>query len=257
MKIFGDYHLHTYASDGRATVREHFDRAAALGISEIAITDHSFCSLVCCQTEEKFAAQRREIDELSGHGVRILQGVEANILGEDGKIDVPDEIIRRCDILLAGFHRFLALTAVNSATRYVLVNGFLAEPFKQNMVDINTRSFINAINKYPIDVISHLGHRTPVNYGEVARAAKTRGVYIELNEKHILDTHGIVKAIGDIVDSGVNFIVGTDAHSAKKLGDFGAVEKFVVKYGIPHDRIFGIDGNAPTFKDKAGWKNEL
>ena len=60
--------------------------------------------------------------------------------------------------------------------------------------------------------------------------------------------------IDEALSTDVNFIVGTDSHSAKTTGDFSAVEKFIVRRGIPACRVFGLEGNMPVFKDKGEWK---
>ena len=36
--------------------------------------------------------------------IRIRFGLEANIIGESGQLDVDGEMIRQLDILLAGYH---------------------------------------------------------------------------------------------------------------------------------------------------------
>ena len=258
MRVTGDYHMHTTLSDGRTDVRSYVLRAKELGLDEIAITDHSFCSLYCHMTAEKFDEQSEEIRLAAQEAkqVKVLHGIEANIIGEDGVIDVPDDVIRKTDILIFGFHRFLKLTGLASARRYVFENGYLPDALKKNMKDVNTQSFLGVMRRYPVDVISHLGHRTPVDYKKIAEECALRGVYLELNEKHVLFTD-MGKHIGEILDTGVNFIVGTDSHRLEKLGVASNVETFVKKFDVPLSRVFGLDGNAPKFKDKRGWKNEL
>lgn len=253
MEFLGDYHLHTKASDGHGTVSDYISHAEKLGLEEIAITDHSFCSWTCHMTMDKFAEQEKEIAN-SNTGVKVYHGVEANIIAEDGTLDVPDDVIRQSTILLAGFHRFLKLINVISARRFVLVNGYLSEREKNKLYGINTRAFAGMLEKYPIDIITHIGHRTPMDFVEIAKLAKERDVYIELNEKHILSTRGLDEVFDKICDTGVNFIVGTDAHRANKLANFSNVEQFVRKHNIPRERIFGAFGNRPVFKDRSGWR---
>lgn len=53
MKVFGDYHMHTRASDGKGTVADKAARARELGLREIAIADHGCGSLFFHQTAEK------------------------------------------------------------------------------------------------------------------------------------------------------------------------------------------------------------
>ena len=81
----------------------------------------------------------------------------------------------------------------------------------------------------------------------VCEEAKKQGVYIELNEKHL---DALERSVATLVESGVNFIVGTDAHDTKKLGKMDKIAAFIEKYDLPRERVFGIDGRKPTFKDK-------
>ena len=143
MKVFGDYHMHTRASDGRGTVLDKARRAAELGLEEIAIADHGTGSFLCHQTERKFEAQQREIAWANAEcGVRVLSGIEASITGESGLIDVPASIIEKCDVLTIGFHRFLQLRYVAAAPKFLLVNGWGSGKARaeRELVALNTRA---------------------------------------------------------------------------------------------------------------------
>ena len=248
MKFIGDYHLHTRVSDGRTDIKGHVAAAKAKGLSEIAISDHSFCSLIYHVTEKKLQRQRDEIAALDGCGVKIFQGIEGNILGDE--LDMSDDIIRGLDVLTAGFHRFITPTEMRGERSFYLTNGFGSKSAKQKLIDGNTQNYISVIENYPIDIIAHLGHRAPVDIKSVCECAKRHGVYIELNAKHL---DALEEGIDDAIASGVSFIVGTDSHSAKNTGEFAAVEKFILEHKIPLERVFGVDGNMPTFKDKKEW----
>ncbi len=252
MKFDSDFHMHTTASDGHCTVAELVCAAKERGLKRIAVTDHSFSSIMCHQTLEKFEAQRAEID--AQEGVEALQGIEANIISEDGELDVPDEVIRRADVLIAGFHRFVTLMFESESRRFLLVNGFASERARQKLYDVNTSAYLKMIERYPVDIIAHIGHRCPADFVKIAEACAANDVYIEFNEKHILDTRGLDESIDDIVATGVKFTVGSDAHRANRVGKFDNVATFIKKHDIPLDRVYGIDGNVPTFKDRSGWK---
>ncbi len=255
MVFDGDFHLHTKVSDGHSSVAELVACARARGLKQIAITDHSFSSLICHQTLEKFEAQRAEIDAESG--LRVYQGIEANIVDEAGSLDVPDEIVRRAEVLTVGFHRFVALMFKPCSRKFLLVNGFMSERARRKLYDYNTEIFLRTLERYPADIVAHIGHRCPVDFVRIAEECAKRDVFVEFNEKHILSTAGFAENFDDILATGVKFIVGSDAHRTDRVGKFDNVRKFLSERNVPLDRVYGVDGNLPSFKDKSEWKNEL
>ena len=106
MLINFDYHTHTTYSHGKGTILENALAAKKVGLEGIAITDHGFSHVafgmkrkkVLKMLEECSAAQREA-------GVTVRLGIEANILGEDGKSDITEKDYDTIDVYLAGIHR--------------------------------------------------------------------------------------------------------------------------------------------------------
>ena len=247
MKFAGDYHTHTFASDGRSTLKQNVAQANAAGLEEIVVSDHGFKSIFANMTKKKFARQQAFIK--ANEGVRVLQGLESNLVLPDGTIDTPDEYIRRLDVLTVGFHRYVVPKFM--FTKFIFVNGFGSRAAKKKLATVNTQAYVSALEKYPVDIVAHLNHKAPVNARAIFDKAKETGAYIELNAKHLNDFLPLVK---DAIESGVNFIVGSDAHSFKDVGRFDEVAKFIEDNKIPLERVFGTDGNLPQFKDKKDWR---
>lgn len=249
MKFFGDYHTHTKQSDGKGTVLDNILSATERGLTELAIADHSFATIACKMTREKFLLQEREIADYynrTENPIKVLHSVEGNLLGFSGDIDIPDDIVEKVDILHVGFHRFLNLSEAMKNREYVFVNGYGASCSKEKIKSLNTGAYLKAMDKYPVDVLVHLGHRCPVDMEAICTKAVEKGVYIELNEKHV---ETLEKDVKIILDSGVKLIVGSDAHKPDKVGKFPRVAEFIAKYNIPEDRIYGL-GQKPEFKKK-------
>ncbi len=249
MKFVGDYHTHTKESDGKGSVLDNILSAQNLGLEEVAIADHSFATIACKMTHEKFEKQEREIAEYfagTENPIKVLHSVEGNLLGFDGDIDIPDDIIERVDILHVGFHRFLNLKEISKNRRYVFVNGFGSKSSKEHIKELNTMAYLKAMDKYPIDVIVHPGHRCPIDMEAICKKAVEKNVYIELNEKHV---ETIEKDIETIIESDVKLIVGSDGHRPDKVGRFDRVADFIARHNIPEERVFGLK-QKPTFKNK-------
>lgn len=63
----------------------------------------------------------------------------------------------------------------------------------------------------------------------MAQKAKEVGAYVELNEKHI---DALEEFADDLNESGVSFIVGTDAHDTRKTGKIEKIKDFIQRHGI-------------------------
>ena len=87
---------------------------------------------------------------------------------------------------------------------------------------------------------------TPANALEVAKCAADYGTYIELNSKkaHLTD-----EELCEIIDkTKARFIIGSDAHSADRVGEISRVEAQLARVNFPMERIDNIDGRYPTFR---------
>ena len=74
-----DLHLHTTASDGRCTPRELVERAAAAGVSVMAVTDHDTAAAV---EEVRAVALERGMQAVSGIEITAVEeGRDLHVLG--------------------------------------------------------------------------------------------------------------------------------------------------------------------------------
>ncbi len=104
--IRGDLHMHSSWSDGRDTIESMVAACAALGYEYMAITDHSPHS--AASRNLSIDGVKKQADELAAirerhPGIVILHGCEVDIL-PDGKLDFPDRVLERFDIVLASLH---------------------------------------------------------------------------------------------------------------------------------------------------------
>jgi DNA polymerase (family 10) len=119
--IRGDLHMHTTFSDGHDSVEAMVEACSALGYQYIAITDHSPHSAatrnlsiddVKRQAEEIATARDRHPE------ITILHGCEVDIL-PDGRLDFPDRVLERFDIVLASLHERAGHSPDQLMERYV------------------------------------------------------------------------------------------------------------------------------------------
>lgn len=118
--IHGDLHMHTDFSDGRDTVEAMVQMCRGLGYEYIAITDHSPHSAASRNLSvESIARQGEEIARLREQypDIAILHGCEVDIL-PDGRLDFPDRILERLDIVLASLHERAGQSGEHLLRRY-------------------------------------------------------------------------------------------------------------------------------------------
>lgn len=200
----GDLHMHTTWSDGRSSLEEMVEAAARLGLEYIAITDHSPSSRIANGLDiDRLERKIEEVEALrkkrGRRKPRILMGSEVDIL-PDGRLDYPDEVLARLDIIVASLHG----------------------SFRQSK-DRMTGRLLDAIANPYTRVIGHpttrlLGSREPVEFDfeRVIEAAAEAGVALEVNgSPSRIDLNDVMARAA--YEAGALLAIDSDAHSAAQL----------------------------------------
>ena len=200
--IQGDLHVHTDWSDGKNSIREMATAAGKLGYAYLAICDHSWSpGINNGLTEEKITKQREEIDRLNREpgGIVVLQGIECSI-NPDGTLDLPPEILKKFDLVIASIHSQLRMHG-----------------------DEMTRRVLAALEIEQVDILGHptgriLLQREPseLDLPAIFKAAAERHVALEINgypSRLDLSDTNCRKA----KEYGVSFSIGSDAHAESEL----------------------------------------
>lgn len=241
MKLIGDYHTHTIYSHGRNTIEENVVRAIEIGLKEIAICDHGPGHLGFGIKKKKITEMRDKVDRLNDKypDIKILLGMECNILGRDGKIDIDDFTLPHLDIVLAGYHFGSMPDKLIRDSKIHLYN-YLSKKNKyyyHKVKEMNTDAFVNAIKKYDIDLITHPGAKGPIIYEEVAQIAASRNTALEINNSH---GHLTVEGIKKTMKYDINYYINSDAHHTSDIGKFSKSLKRAKEAGLDLSRIVNL-----------------
>lgn len=250
MKTDCDFHTHTTYSHGKGSVLDNALAAKQKGIAEISITDHGF-------SHPAFGMRRRKLDQMKADcvtaekatGVKVNLGIESNILGVSGAIDVKEKDYEKLDTILAGVHRFVFYDTPRGWTtllfKNMLVKKFGAKP-SEGLVKYNTDVYLNAVKNNPIDILTHPGFRCFCDLVTVARCCEDYGTYFEINTKKV---HMSPDEWQDVIDkTNVKFVIDSDAHSPDRVGDINLFLSQDEVVHFPRARIFNIDGRRPDFR---------
>ncbi|MBA2683018.1 MAG: DNA polymerase/3'-5' exonuclease PolX [Gemmatimonadaceae bacterium] len=200
--IRGVLHCHSDFSDGKATIAEMAEAARVLGWTYIGISDHSQSAFYAGGLKpEAVIAQHAEIDLLNSRdlGIRILKGVEADILA-DGQIDYDQLLLDRFDYVIASVHSRFSMDRETMTARVLRA---LDDPHV-TILGHPTGRLLLSREAYAIDMEA-----------VIAKAA-AKGVAIEINaDPHRLDLDWrhcqLAKSLG------CSFEIGPDAHSTRGL----------------------------------------
>src|SRR5215211_1596282 len=200
----GDLHVHTTASDGKATVLEMGRAAQALGYEYLAICDHTRNVRVVPGLDADDV--RRQAEEIAAANdqlapFRVLRGIECDIL-PDGSLDLPDDVLAELDWVMASVH------AGQRAPK-----------------DELTRRTIEAMRHPAVRGLSHpkgriINHRpeNALDLERVFEVALETGIAVETNglpDRLDLRDENVQLAL----EAGVPVLCSTDAHSVRGLGN--------------------------------------
>jgi putative hydrolase len=158
-------------------------------------------------------------------GVRILRGVEANIIG-DGRLDLEDDQLARLELVLAGFHPDCGYPGRSQAD--------------------NTRAVIAVMDKPQVHVICHPGNpEFPLDYRTIARHAATTGTALEINDSSFsISRAGSADNCRTLArycaEFGAPVALGSDAHIAQGVGQLDQALAEARQAGIRNEQIVNL-----------------
>ena len=251
MILTADYHTHTIYSHGKGKIIDNAITAKEKGLKAVGISDHGFSHPAFGLTKRKLPKMRIECDQASNKtGISVLLGIESNVIGIDGTVDLKPKHYDYFDIFLAGLHKFVMFkpgTFFKLSLPDMFSTYLKMKTISSSLIKTNTTTFINVVKNNPVDVITHLNYFCFADAVEVAKACADYGTYLELNSKksHLTD-----EELFKIKETGVQFVVNSDAHSVDRIGDIKLVEELCERIGINQDRIANVNGKLPDFRFK-------
>lgn len=231
MHLEVDTHTHTIASGhAYSTIIENARAAKQQGIKILCTTDHA--ELMPGAPHPWFFANQKVLPRFL-EDVAIIRGVEANIMDEQGNIDIDPAMDDHLDWIIASFH----------------------DPvFAPDTKESHTAALMNIIKNGRVDALGHLGNpKFDFDFEQVIALAAEHHVAIEINNSTLLG-HSRIGSIDRCYDiakvakqHGAFITTGSDAHFCDAIGKLALAEKLLDDVGIATDKV--ITHSAAQFLD--------
>jgi len=245
VRILGDYHTHTCYSDGQTPVIDIVQAAKERGLSEIGISDHGPRKMLKGLKKKRFEKLVGEIQSAKSE-MPVLLGVEANVISTSGKIDVNGSLREKLDLLMFGVHVVVWFTPMSFFTFFLPNVFFNAIHFVPGfMIRRNTKIVSRVLQKNQIDIYTHPGRYFRVDVVTLAKTCADRGILMELNSKKLSFRPVDFERMAA---TGAKFIIGSDAHSPKRVGDFARVEEFLKNCDYNPKDIINLEQTYTDYK---------
>lgn len=195
--------------------------AADKGLEILGITEHAPALPGAC---DSIYFRNLHVVPRQMYGVRLLMGVELNILDTTGRLDLDEKHYRCCDIRIAGIHAL----CWQGGTRTQ-----------------NTDAMIAAIENPWTHIISHPGDGTAeLDFEPIVRAAARTQTLLEINSSSLIPLRGKTAARPNNLELlrlcrrlDVPVILGSDAHISFSIADYQYALPLLTESDFPDELV--------------------
>lgn len=227
MKFIADTHAHTLVSGhAYSTIREMAAAAAAKGIKMQALTEHAPEMPGTCGL---YYFQNLDVIPREMSGVQMLFGAELNIMDATGRVDLPKQVYKDLDIVIASMHV------------PCFGEGHTMDEVMQGYIEVMKDPYINIIG-HPDD------GRFPIDYEVLVKTAKETGTLLELNNSSLRENsfregarENALKMLELCKRYEVPVTTGSDAHVDVDAGNFCNVETLLKISEFPEKLVVTTD----------------
>lgn len=219
-EIIADLHIHTHISEhAYSSIYENIGVAAQRKLIAIGITDHGPSMKDGAQLG--YFRNLRVINDRV-KGIRVLKGVEANIIDYSGNIDIPnDTLCERLQLCIASFHE---------------------DVISPGTIQQHTNAYLKIAEHPYIDIIGHSGTSCyEFEHEKVMRQFARTGKVVEINEASFKVRTASIKNCKSIAEVckkyKVPIVINTDAHFCESIGQVSESIKMLNEIHFPSELV--------------------
>ena len=211
--VYADLHTHTYYSHGIGSPRENVLAAIDRGLERICVSEHGPGHFSFGVRGKKLEALNSEMLSLRKEfesKIDVLRGLELNVMGF-GSSDAPDDR-DAYDFIIIGYHK--SVPPFNKIALHIWGESLLgigSDPRR------NAECILAAAESCRANAISHPGLYLAVDVPYMAKCCRQLGILMEVNSSRVTLSREELIAVKA---EGCGLIIGSDAHSPERVGDF-------------------------------------
>ena len=220
MNIIADLHTHTNAcTHAYSTITEMVKAAADKGLYAIAITDHGR-AMEGAPGAYYFESLPSLPKELMG--VRLLKGMEANIIDFAGKLDASDKVLSALDWVVASMHTITL--------------------FDKPSVEKCTAAYLACCDNPNVNVLGHTGSPYyAYDFETVIKHAIDTSTLIEINNNSFGFRKDSIKNCFEIAKLckklGARIVVDSDSHFSERVADVSLALRMLEEIDFPQELV--------------------
>lgn len=224
-KIELDVHTHTIASGHSfSSMSEMVNEAKEKGLQLLGMVEHDAGIPGTC---DALYFKNYHVVPRVFNGLKIILGIEVNILDYDGKLSISDDLYKYVDYCMAGIH---------------------FQCYKPGTIEQNTNAVIETIKNPHISVIVHPDDGyCPLDYEKVVLAAKKYHTLLEVNNNalrvssRLNSRQNVIEMLQLCKKHQVKIILGSDAHIHFDIMNFDHIEDILEEIDFPKELIVNYD----------------
>lgn len=222
MKAIIDLHTHTIVSGhAYSTVQENIEAAKKAGLKYLGMSEHAPSMP---GGPHPFYFQNIYVIPKEVDGLRILRGIEANIIDFDGNIDVTEEMAIHLDYIIASLH---------------------TPCLKGGTKDENTNAYLNVMDNPKVKIIGHPDDsRFVFDKEAIIKKAKEKNILLEINNSSLKpdsfrqgSRENIIELLNLCKKYNVRVVLGSDAHISYDVGKFHYNSKIIEEANFPKELV--------------------
>ncbi len=208
-----DFHIHTNYTDGKATVRQVFEKAIEFGLEAIAFTEHT--ESWHNSDPEWFSEYCKEILEcrkIFKDRIKAYVGIEAPAISFEGALGATNVMIEKAEFILGAAHRYPGIEGRK-----------VSDLGNNEAIDLEFRTLMGLATNPLINSIAHMGgtcskYCTPFPthlMREVIRQAVKNTIAIEINPVYHRPLKNFIELCAE---ENASITLGSNAHGFNDIG---------------------------------------